>query len=143
MRKGDVDAAVLEHGNQVVLRYSAADPVKASTVRGVFSGIVQTANVATSGSPPRFSLSADRVEDEALQTIQFVTPGLLGWAIATGATFGAAITLVAWRLNGLLRRLWLAPIRTSSVVGARVGVSLVVALLQMFIFVGIAVGAFA
>jgi ABC-2 type transport system permease protein len=142
VRKGDVDAAVLENGDRVMLRYSAADPVKAATVQGVFSGIVQAANVAASGQPARFSFSAERVEDEALNTIQFVTPGLLGWAIATGATFGAAITLVAWRLNGLLRRLWLAPIRTSSVVSARVGVSLVVSLMQMFLFVGIAVAAF-
>jgi ABC-2 type transport system permease protein len=136
------DAAVLEDGGRVILRYSAADPVKAATAQGMFSGIVQAGNVAASGQPARFSFSAERVEDEALKTIQFVTPGLLGWAIPTGATFGAAITLVAWRLNGLLRRLWLAPIRTSSVVSARVGVSLVVSLLQMFIFVGIAVAAF-
>jgi ABC-type transporter Mla maintaining outer membrane lipid asymmetry ATPase subunit MlaF len=48
----------------------------------------------------------------------------LGWAIASGAAFGAAITLVSWRQNKLLRRLRLAPVAVASVVTARIGVSL-------------------
>ena len=31
------------------------------------------------------------------KTIQFVTPGLLGWAVAMSAAFGAAATLQGWR----------------------------------------------
>jgi hypothetical protein len=73
-----------------------------------------------------------------LKPIQFLAPGLLGWAIASGATFGAAITLVNWRHNKLLRRLRLAPVNTGSVVLARVGVSLLVALIQMALFLLIA-----
>ena len=41
-----------------------------------------------------------------------MAPGLLGWAVASGAAFGAAITLVSWRENKLLRRLRLAPVST-------------------------------
>lgn len=52
-----------------------------------------------------------------------LAPGLLGWAIASGAAFGAAITLVGWRKDKLLRRLRLAPVSTSSVVTARIGMS--------------------
>ncbi len=67
-----------------------------------------------------------------------MTPGLLGWAIATGATFGAALTLVTWRQKKILRRLRLAPVRTSSIVTARVGVSIVIALVQTAIFLAVA-----
>ena len=70
--------------------------------------------------PPTYTLEAERVEDDSLTTIQFVTPGLLGWAVAMSASFGAAATLQGWRQTKLLRRLQLAPVSTRTVVGARV-----------------------
>lgn len=135
VRKGDADAVVMERGDTVVLRYAEADPVRAATVRGIFESIINTANLAATGQPPAFALETERVEDESLSTIQFFTPGLLGWAIAMGATFGAATNLVVWRKNGLLRRLRLAPVPTSSVVVARVAVSIAIAFVQGAIFV--------
>lgn len=137
VRKGDADAAVTEKGDRIVLHYSQADQVQSAVVQGTFQAIVQGANVAMSGSQPRFSLSTEQVEDESLKAIQFFTPGLLGWAIAMGATFGAAANLVVWRRNGLLRRLRLAPVSTPSIVLARVAVSLVIAAVQAVVFIGL------
>jgi ABC-2 type transport system permease protein len=122
----------------VVLRYSIADQVTAGVVQAVFASIVQQANQAASGRPPAYQLTAAQVEDKSLQPIQYIAPGLLGWAIASGATFGAAITLVNWRENKLLRRLRLSPVSTGSVVTARIGVSLAVALVQLAAFLAIA-----
>ncbi len=138
VRKGDLAGAVEQQGGLVTIHYSVGDQVKAATVQGVLQALVQQANVAATGAPPRFRLAGQQVEDQSLKTIQFVTPGLLGWAIATGATFGAALTLVTWRQKKILRRLRLAPVRTATVVGARVGVSMAVALIQTAIFIGIA-----
>jgi ABC-2 type transport system permease protein len=59
-------------------------------------------------------------------------------AVATSATFGAALTLVTWREKRILRRLRLAPVGTSAVVGARVGVSVLVAFGQTAIFLLVA-----
>ncbi|GAA1734174.1 ABC transporter permease [Luedemannella helvata] len=140
VRKGDVDAMVEQSGGTIVLHYSAADQVTAGTVNGLFSSLVNAGNLAAAGvTAPAFTLQGQQVEDESLGTIQYVTPGLLGWAIATGATFGAAMTLVTWRHKKLLRRLRLAPINVGSVLAARVGVSIVIALVQMAIFLGVAV----
>ena len=137
VRKGDADAVVTQRGTDVVLRYSQADQVKAATVQGLFSSIIQSANLGATGQPPTFALDTERVEDESLSTIQFFTPSLMGWAIAMGATFGAATNLVVWRKNGLLRRLRLAPVPTSSVVVARVAVSIVIAFVQAAIFIAV------
>jgi ABC-2 type transport system permease protein len=52
---------------------------------------------------------------------------------------GAALTLVTWRQLKVLRRLRLSPVSTLSVLTARVGVSVGVALLQMAIFLAVAV----
>jgi ABC-2 type transport system permease protein len=107
-------------------------------VQTVFASIVQQADQAASGRPAAYQLQTRQVEDKSLKAIQYLAPGLLGWAIASGATFGAAITLVGWRENKLLRRLRLAPVSTASVVLARVAVSLVVAMVQLAVFLAIA-----
>ena len=77
------------------------------------------------------------MEDSSLKVIQFITPGLLGWAIAMSAAFGAAATLQGWRQSKLLRRLQFAPVPTSTVVGARVVVTIGIALVQMAVFLGV------
>lgn len=134
VRKGDADAVVTMDGDSLELWYSAADQVTASIVQGTFNGLVQAANQAESGRPPTYTLSTQQVEDESLSAIQYFTPSLLGWAIAMGATFGAAANLVLWRRNGVLRRLRLSPVPTSAVVGARVVTALMLAGIQMAMF---------
>jgi ABC-2 type transport system permease protein len=138
VRKGDDDAAVLEHGDRVIVRYSIADQTKAGLVNSVLGSVVQAANQAASGKAPRFTLAASQVEDKSLKPIQYFTPGLLGWALASGATFGAAITLVSWRQNKLLRRLRLAPIGTGSIVAARIWIAVAIGLIQLAVFLAIA-----
>lgn len=138
VREDDADAAVEQAGGRVVVHYAVADRVESGTVLGVLGAVVQRANLQAAGvEDPRFTLAAEQVEDQSLQPIQFLTPGLLGWAIASAATFGAALTLVSWRQKKILRRLRLAPVSVSAVIGARVGISLAVALSQTALFVGV------
>ncbi|MBO8201185.1 ABC transporter permease [Streptomyces smyrnaeus] len=138
VRKGDADAAVFQQDGKVELRYSAADQVRSGTVRGVLDSIVQQANQRATGQPPAFALRTGTVEDEATKPIQFLTPGLLGWAVAMGGVFGSAFNLVSWRRKRILRRLWLAPINARTVVGARIGVNLLTAFAQTAIFLALA-----
>ncbi len=142
VRKGDADAVIEQNGDKVIVHFSNADQVKSAVVQGTFQAIVQSANIGATGQPPKFSLDGQPVEDDSMSTIQYITPGLLGWAIAMGATFGAATNLVAWRKNGLLRRLRLAPIPTSSIVMARVAVSIAIAVVQAAIFIGLGMAFF-
>lgn len=139
VRKGSDDVAVQQQGSRIVVHYSAADPTKAGVVNQVFSSVVAQANIAATGRPATYQLSVSQVEDKSLKPIQYLAPGLLGWSIASGAAFAAAITLVNWRENKLLRRLRLAPVSTSSVVAARIGVSVIIGVVQMFVFLLIAI----
>jgi ABC-2 type transport system permease protein len=138
VRRGTADAAVQQIGRQLIVHYSIADPTAAGIVQTVFSSIVQQADQVRAGPAGSYQLLTKQVESTTLKPIQFLAPGLLAWAVASGATFGAAITLVNWRHNKLLRRLRLAPVSTGSVVLARVGVSLLVALIQLALFLLIA-----
>src|SRR5690606_5110146 len=54
------------------------------------------------------------------------------------AAFGASLNLVLWRKNQVLRRLRLSPVHPASIVGARVLVSLAIAMLQGAVFIGVA-----
>ena len=138
VKSGDAAAAVEQHGNQLIVHYSQADATTSGAVRGVLNSLVEGANVAVTGQPPRFTIDAQQVEDKSLKSIQYITPGILGYAIAIGATFGASATLVTWRQKKILRRLRLSPVGVSSVVGARIVVAVGIALVQMAIFLAVA-----
>jgi ABC-2 type transport system permease protein len=140
VRKGDLDGALVQEApGELRLYYSAADQVTSATVRGTMQGFVDGANLAQLQQEPAFSLTVDQVEDDSLEPIQFMAPGLLGWAVAMGGVFNTAMPLVTWRTNKLLRRLRLAPVRTSNLVLSRTVVGLAVALLQTVIFLGLGV----
>lgn len=142
VRKGDADVALEQQDDRLVAHYTQTEQVKAAITQGALRAFVDGANVAASGQPPRFSLETERVEDDSLTTIQFVTPGLLGWAVAMSAAFGAAATIQGWRQTKLLRRLQLAPVSTRTVVGARVMIAVGIALAQLAIFIGLGAAAF-
>jgi ABC-2 type transport system permease protein len=137
VRKGDADAAIEQRGDTLLAHYTQTEQVKAAITQGTLRAFVDGANVAESGEPPKYDFAAERVEDDSLSTIQFFTPGLLGWAVAMSASFGAAATLQGWRQSKLLRRLQLAPVSTRTVVGARVAVTVAIALAQLAIFIGV------
>ncbi|MDE9364896.1 ABC transporter permease [Luteipulveratus sp. YIM 133132] len=137
LRKDDLDGVLEQHGNRLELKVSNGDQVGAATVQGVLGSVVDSTNIAVTGQQPRYTLSSSSVQDESLKAIQYVTPGMIGYGIAVGATFGAATTLVEWRKRKVLRRLRLAPVPTSSIVTSRVAVSLAIALFQLAVFVGV------
>lgn len=137
VRKGDAQAALEQRGTQLVVHISRADQVAAATVEGVLSSFVDNTNLAVANVTPTYSLQTTQVEDESLKGIQYVAPGMISYGITVGATFGAALTLITWRQKKLLRRLRLAPVATVSVVGARVAVSLAVAVFQLLLLLGV------
>ncbi len=142
VRKGDADVAIEQRGDTLIAHYTQTEQVKAAITQGTLRAFVDGANVAASGQPPKYAFEAERVEDDSLSTIQFFTPGLLGWAVAMSASFGAAATLQGWRQSKLLRRLQLSPATTQTIVGARVAVTVAVALAQMAIFIGLGAAGF-
>ena len=74
-----------QQDDTILLTYSSADPVGAATVQGIFNAFVDQANIAVSGLPPTYTLQTNQVEDESLQPIQYIAPGMIGYGIAVGA----------------------------------------------------------
>lgn len=142
VKDGDADAVVLMDGAKLVVYYSKADQVQAATIQGAMDGMVQAANQAVSGVPPTFTLDTRQVEDASLKPIQYLAPGLLGWAVAMGAVFGAAMPFVQWRTTKMLRRLRLSPVSTPALIASRALITVVVAMVQVALFLGIGVAMF-
>ena len=70
--------------------------------------------------------------------IDYLAPGILSWAVANGAVFGVAYTLVQWREGGVLRLIRMTPTSALTVLGSRFLVAVTVALAQVVVFVGVA-----
>ena len=138
VRDGDLPGLVEVTGDRVVLHFAAGDQAQAGTVRGLVQGVTQELNVAASGRPPKFAFAATQVEDSSLKAIQYLTPGILSWGIAISAVFGAALPLVSWRRKQVLRKLRLAPVGTTTVLGSRLLVTITVAVVQAVLFVAVA-----
>lgn len=137
VRKGDADVAVEQRGDTLIAHYTLTDQTSAAITQGALRSFIDGTNVALTGSPPTYTLQTQSVEDDSLDVIQYFTPGLLGWAVAMSAAFGAAATLQGWRQTKLLRRLQLAPVSTRTVVAARVTVTVAIALVQLAIFLSV------
>jgi ABC-2 type transport system permease protein len=138
VRAGDLPAVVAEQSGRVTLRFAASDPARAGMVQGLVGGVVSEVNLRATGQTPIARLQAEQVEDSSLNAIQYITPGLLSWSVATSAVFGSALTLVSWRRRQVLRRLRLAPVSPLTVLTSRLGVSFAVAFLQTALFIVIA-----
>lgn len=138
VRKGDYDALVEQDGGTVVLRYSAADSVKGASARATLNAVLEQANLAATGTPATYTLKASQVEDRSVKPIQYLTPGLMGWAIASSAVFSTALTLVTLRRKKILQRMRLSPIRAWEVVAARISMTMLMALTQTALFLLVA-----
>ncbi|ONI83372.1 ABC transporter [Saccharothrix sp. ALI-22-I] len=135
---GDLPAVVVVDGDQVEVVFAASDQVAAGTVIGIVSGVVDKMNLTAAGVPPRFTVEATSVEDASLKPIQYLTPGILSWAISISGVFGSALTMVSWRKKQVLRRIRLAPVSTTTVLTSRVLVSVGTAVAQGIVFVAVA-----
>ncbi|CCH34525.1 ABC transporter permease [Actinosynnema sp. NPDC047251] len=135
---GDLPAVIAVNGNDIELTFAASDQVKAQTVVGIVSGVVDKVNVAVTNTPPTYRFEAKPVEDASLKPIQYLTPGILSWAVSISGVFGASLTLVSWRKKQVLRRIRLSPVGTTAVLGSRILVSIGTALVQGVLFVAVA-----
>lgn len=136
--EGDLPAAVVVDGDRVSLTFAASDQVAAGTVIGIVSGVVDKLNLDAADVAPKFTLEAQSVEDASLKPIQYLTPGILSWAISISGVFGSALTMVSWRKKQVLRRIRLAPVSTTTVLTSRVLVSVGTAVAQGVVFVAVA-----
>jgi ABC-2 type transport system permease protein len=96
---------------------------------------------AFAGSPlvHRTTLATLPFKSRNLTYMDFLLPGILSMSIMQMGIFGVAFGFVSLKKRGILRRLWVTPIRPNDFIIAQVAMRLLVLLLQMTIMVGVGV----
>lgn len=87
----------------------------------------------------RTTLSTVPFKSRNLTYMDFLLPGILSMSIMQMGIFGVAFGFVTLKKRGILRRLWVTPIRPNDFIVAQVAMRLLVLLLQMSIMVGVGV----
>ena len=62
--------------------------VQGGITSAILNAVVNEANLE--GRKGRYEAVPQAVEDDSLKAIQFLTPGMLGWALSSAGLFGAA-----------------------------------------------------
>ncbi len=140
VQDGDRDALVVltktpTGATAAHLYYSNASATQAGIIRGIVSGASSRISVAATGTRPAIVFSQQSVDSASLNYIDFLLPGILALAIMISAVIGLSTVLVAWRTQGVLRRLKLAPMPLWEFLVARVAASLTLALLQVAVLI--------
>ncbi len=105
--------------------------VLAETLDGLFRQMVDI--------PPeyvfenRFQIQESRIEGQGQGFKGFIVPGIAAMAIMQGGIFGVVFTLVRYRAQGVLRRLFATPINPAHFLTGQVVTRLVIAVAQAFI----------
>ena len=87
----------------------------------------------------RTTLSTLPFKSRNLTYMDFLLPGILSMSIMQMGIFGVAFGFVSLKKRGILRRLWVTPIRPNDFITAQVAMRMLVLLLQMTIMVGVGV----
>ncbi len=87
----------------------------------------------------RTTLATVPVKSRNLTYIDFLLPGILSMSIMQMGIFGVAFGFVSLKKRGILRRLWVTPIRPNDFIIAQVAMRLLVLLVQMSVMVGVGI----
>lgn len=135
-------AADLARGDaHLQVYYDQSNPVTAATTRMAVQSIVASLNAQLSGRPLPVTLDEQAVSVHAFRLIDWLTPGMLGMLLMW-ANLSVGATLVAWRSQGILRRLAATPLRPVTLVSTQILARLVLSLAQGAILLGVAMAVF-
>lgn len=143
LNKGDRDVVVIFGPGQGGSQASAEiwyDQANAQTSQVAVSAIQQffsEANQAMSDAPRPIVATVQGVSTQSMSYIDFLVPGILAMSIMTSGMIGLSSYFVTYREKGILRRIKATPFPLSSFIVARILTSVVLAVAQAVILLGI------
>ena len=141
LEEGTADAAVVAEDGRVTVYYSQTSGITGDLAAARLGELFAVENVAAMtarGANPALEVETEAAEDESIEPVQYLAPGILAWGIAISGVFGAAGTLVDLKRDKLLRRLRVTPASAGRFISARITVNLLVAVIQAAVFLGAA-----
>src|SRR5690606_21544771 len=87
---------------------------------------------------PLFRLEVEDVLARNVRYVDFLVPGLLAFMVLQLSIAGSGFNLVEYKRKGILKRLFVTPLRPIEFVGSLVGARLVVVLVQISLLLAVA-----
>ena len=88
---------------------------------------------------PMFSLAIEGVQARSQRYLDCLLPGLLAFTLMQLSIAGSGFNIVEYRRKGILKRLFVTPIKPKDFISSIVIARLVICLIQMSVLIGIAV----
>ena len=115
--------------------YNAGKPQESSAALAIMSRFVDEASFQYAHIQPSFTLNAQPVNSRNLSYIDFLVPGVIAMSIMQTGLFSVAFSFVAYKQQGILRRLMATPMRVPDFLMSRIVTYLVMAVVQMAILI--------
>ncbi|TMF62223.1 MAG: ABC transporter permease [Chloroflexi bacterium] len=115
--------------------YNAGKPQESSAALAIMSRFVDEASFQYAHIQPSFTLDAQPVNSRNLSYIDFLVPGVIAMSIMQTGLFSVAFSFVAYKQQGILRRLMATPMRVPDFLMSRIVTYLVMAVVQMAILI--------
>jgi ABC-2 type transport system permease protein len=119
------------HTGQATIQvyFNQSDPTTLGFARNAVTSIVAGLNQQIIGKPMPVVLSEQAVSVHRLQTIDFLTPGMLGMMLMW-ANLAVGTVLVGWRKQGIMKRLAATPLQPGTLIGAQMISRLILSVAQ-------------
>jgi ABC-2 type transport system permease protein len=122
-------------GAEMDVYYNSSNLAAATASRGTVQSVVEGINRSLMDSEPPVRVREEALSTQSLGMIRFILPGMVGLTIMFGS-IGTGLFLVAWRQQGILRRLGVTPLRLWMLISSQMtSLLLVVALSASIILV--------
>ena len=117
----------------VEISYDETQGPNAQIGINVFSQVL----IAVAGGENVVPITTQPIESLDIKYIDFFVPGILGMSLMNSGVIGLSTAFVSYREKGILRRIKVTPFSLTSFILARVVTTLIVAVLQAVVLVGL------
>lgn len=144
LRQGDRDAIVFAPrgtttGNiPVRVLVNQSDPQRTATALTVLRAVLVDVEHAVRGTEPLFALQIEDVEARTLRYVDFLIPGLLAFMVMQLAIAGSGFNIVEYKRKGILKRLFVTPLRPLTFIVSLIAARLIVILAQISVLLLVA-----
>ena len=123
--------------------YYASDRLQQASVgEGIVRGILDEITLRMANLDRPFLIESEAVESKGLDYVDFLVPGIIAMAIMQMGIFSVVFSLIQFRQQGVLRRLYATPIRPHNFLVGQVITRLVVSIVQVMVLLGVGILAF-
>lgn len=117
---------------------NAADPQRSQQGLAVLDAVLTRLSYDLRATEPMFALNPIDVDSRNLRYVDFLIPGLLAFMLMQLAITGSGFNVVEYKRKGILKRLFVTPLRPSHFVISLILMRLIAIFVQLALLLGLA-----